>query len=323
MALSNSETDSIMLEYDETRLNNRRIGEERTKYVYSLLPEYKELEDRIVDLSLDSVKKRLSGDTEASRNIHEKISELSAKKAELLKSAGLPSDYLDPIYTCKDCKDTGYIGSEKCHCLKKRITGILYDQSNIRTFLLDNNFSKLSLDYFEGEDLDNFQNAVNKSRQMIANFDKEPANLLFMGTVGTGKSFLSGCIAKELLDANYSCIYYTSIGLFESLAKETFHSDSRDTLYNLFEVIYNCDLLIIDDLGTENTNSFIASQLFALLNERTLRKKSTIISTNLSLKDLRDRYSDRVFSRLVSSFNVCRLSGPDLRIQIKQSQSRK
>ena len=164
-----------------------------------------------------------------------------------------------------------------------------------------------------------FQNAVSVSKDFVNGFKNHYQNLFFYGTVGTGKSFLSGCIAKELLSQGHSVIYFSANGLFEKLSRYSFDTKSKDSLYNFYKDLYNCDLVIIDDLGTEVTNSFVTSQLFGLLNERHMRQKSTIISTNLSLEELRDRYSDRVFSRITSNYSICKLTGQDIRIQRKLS----
>lgn len=157
--------------------------------------------------------------------------------------------------------------------------------------------------------------------EFVKNFKKDYRNILFYGTVGTGKSFLSGCIARELMDAGFSVIYFGASGFFDLLARFSFDYREKAALQELCEDIYSCDLLIIDDLGTEITNSFAASQLFSCLNERSLRKKSMIISTNLKLEEIRDRYSDRIFSRLTGSFALCRLTGPDIRIIKKRAQN--
>ena len=151
-------------------------------------------------------------------------------------------------------------------------------------------------------------------RSFINEFDQKYANLFFYGTVGCGKSFLSCCVAKELIEAGHSVIYFSAIGLFEFLSRYSFDHKNKENLYNAFEDLYNCDLVIIDDLGTEITNSFVTSELFSCLNERHIRKRSTIISTNLSLGELRDRYSDRIFSRITSNYEVCKLSGQDIRM---------
>jgi DNA replication protein DnaC len=139
--------------------------------------------------------------------------------------------------------------------------------------------------------------------------------------VGTGKSFLSGCIAKELIENGHSVIYFSASGLFETLSQFSFDYKNKDELHGIYEDLYSCDLLIIDDLGTELTNNFVTSQLFSCLNERHMRRKSTIISTNLSLEELRNRYSDRIFSRITSNYNLCKLSGPDIRIYKKLKKS--
>lgn len=132
---------------------------------------------------------------------------------------------------------------------------------------------------------------------------------------------MSGCIASELLQSGHSVIYFSASGLFDTLARYTFDARAKEALSGFYEDIYSCDLLIIDDLGTEMTNTFVASQLFSCLNERHLRKNSTIISTNLSLEELRDRYSDRVFSRITSHYDLCKLTGPDIRMCKKRMQN--
>ena len=317
MALTNTQYESIIKKYDETQMENRRILDKRREYVYSHVEGFKELEDSVVSVSLDYAKRKLGGDESALEELHALLDDLKEMKASLLKGVGLPEDYLDPIYTCPDCKDTGYIGTQKCHCFVKQITELLYDRSNIKEILNDNNFSKMSYDYYKGEDLERFKKAVGHCKSMIDNFETDKKNLMLYGTVGTGKSFLSGCVARELIEKGYSCVYYSAISLFENLADETFRHSSKDVLYNLNDYIYNCDLLIIDDLGTETTNSFVISRLFAIINERILNKKATVISTNLSLEEIRDRYGDRVFSRLVNSYTALRLSGTDIRVQKK------
>lgn len=313
MALNNYQYDTIIHNYDVTRFNNRHTQEARLQYVYENVEGYKELEESTISVSLDMGKKKINGDENAIEELHALLEDLKEMKRSLLKGAGLGEDYLDPIYTCPDCKDTGFINHKKCHCFRKQEIDILYNQSNIRDFLAKNNFNNLSHDYFEGENLNRFTKAEKVCHNMVDNFGEEPMNLLLFGTVGTGKSFLSGCVAHELIEKGYSVIYYSSIGMFEQLSQKTFDKNSKEELYNLCDCLYNCDLLIIDDLGTEIPSSFVSSQLFSCINERNLKGKSTIISTNLSLEEIRDRYSDRVFSRLVSSYHVLKLSGPDIR----------
>lgn len=320
MGLSNERFAGIEREYEAIRMKNRHEAERRREYVYEHVEGYKDLDESAVNISMEAARKRLNGEEATREELHALLADVIDMKAALLKGAGLPADYLDPIYDCSECRDTGYIGTEKCRCLKERIIRELYEQSNILDLLETNNFSNLSYDYYEGENLDLFKRAVGACRDLIAGGDRHSGNILLYGTVGTGKSFLSGCVAKEMLDRGYSVIYYSAASLFAMEAEYTFNRNDKEDLYNPEDYIYNCDVLIIDDLGTELTNSFVASKLFTCINERNLRGKSTIISTNLTLEQLRDQYSERVFSRILSTYTVCKLAGRDIRLLRKLSK---
>lgn len=323
MALTNAQFESIKRGYELTQDKNRHLLSARVDYVYENVEGYRELDASVASLSVAYGKMALSGDDSALDTLKQKLAELSNRKKQLLTHAGLSPDYLSPIYDCPDCQDTGYIGQKKCHCFKQQMINLLYEQSNIEDILRNVDFSFLSEEYYEGEDLTRFQNAVKNCREFIETFKTDYRNLFFYGTVGTGKSFLSYCIAKELLRNGHSVIYFSAVGLFDTLARYSFDYKLKDSLYNVYEDLYNCDLMIIDDLGTEVTNSFVTSQLFSCLNERHLRKKATIISTNLALDELRERYSDRIFSRITSQYQLCKMSGPDIRIYKKRMANRK
>lgn len=314
MPLTNTQYDRIFRQYEEKQRQNRLEALRRRDQVYESLPEYRELEDAVASLSVAQGKKLLAGDDAALDNLRKDLAALKERKKRLLSDAGLPADYLEPVFSCPDCRDTGYIGREKCHCLKQAEITLLYEQSGIQDMLKRNNFSLLSYEYYTGEGLTLFKHAVETCLSFIKNFNSDYRNLFFYGTVGTGKSFLSGCVAKELMDRGYSVIYFGAAGLFDLLSSVSFDAKNRDERQNTYSDLYRCDLLILDDLGTELTNQFTASQLFSLLNERHLGKKSTLISTNFSLAELRDRYSDRIFSRITSNFEVCRLAGEDIRM---------
>ena len=325
MALNNLQYESIKRVYEERRLAHAYRQKERRQEVYDRIPGFKELDDQVIATSMKQgrlliMAKGDSADRDAAlKQLRLDLLDLKMQKKKLLTEAGYPYDYLDLEYTCSQCRDTGYIDSEKCSCFRQMEVEFLYDASRIRDLLAVNNFSNLSKHYYYGDDLENFEHALDTSHKFVNNFNSDYRNLLFYGTVGTGKSFLSGCIARELLSQSYSVIYFSSNSLFETLSRYSFDIKSKDSLYNFYKDLYNCDLVIIDDLGTEVTNSFVTSQLFGLLNERHLRQKSTIISTNLSLEELRDRYSDRVFSRITSNYSICKLTGQDIRIQRKLS----
>ncbi len=323
MPLTNTQYDIILRDYENRQLKNRHEAEQRAAYVYDHVPGYRELDESVAAVSVSQGKKYLAGDEQAMEELKLLISELSFKKARLLKEAGLPEDYLKPIHTCPDCRDTGYIDGQKCHCFKQAMISLLYEQSNIREMLQHDNFQSLSYEYYEGEDLSRFKKAVITCQNFIKNFNSDYHNLFFYGTVGTGKTFLSNCAAKELIESGHSVIYFSAAGLFDLLSRYSFDYKSKEDERERYADLYQCDLLIVDDLGTELTNQFVASRLFSLLNQRHMGKKATVISTNLSLEELRDRYSDRIFSRITSHYELCKLTGPDIRMYKKRLSNRK
>ena len=325
MSLTNAQYNSIMKDYEQTRDRNRHLTEQRRLEVYTKLPEYGRLDESVGELSVAQAKLLLNGDDEALTRLRLSLKDISRRKKELLVSAGYPVDYLEPVYTCPDCKDTGYIGTHKCHCFKKAIVDYLYTQSNLKDILDKENFSTCSLTYYSRNHIDpltgrssleSMETALNVCHNFVDTFSEEFHNILLYGDTGVGKTFLSHCIAKELMDSAYSVIYFTAAGLFDILAENTF-GKRQDKDSDVFEHIYDCDLLIIDDLGTELPNSFTVSQLFICLNERILRQKSTIISTNLALEDIKSIYSERTFSRISSNYTILRITGDDIRIQKK------
>lgn len=323
MALNNAQYDSIIREYEEKQTRSRHLLEERTAEVYARVEGYRELSESVAAVSVSQGKKLLEGNDHALEDLHASIRNLILMKKQLLAGAGYPTDYLEPVFDCPDCRDTGYINGARCHCFKQAVIDILYEQSGIRELLQRENFNILSYEYYEGEDLTRFQNTVNECRNFIKTFDSGYHNLFFYGTVGTGKSFLSGCIAKELIETGHSVIYSSSIRLFDILSTNIYDYKSRNNSAGAPMDLYGCDLLIIDDLGTEYSRNINPAILFSLINERHLNRKPTIISTNLSLEDFRNLYSDRIFSRISNQYHICKFTGPDIRMIKKRLQNRK
>lgn len=324
MALTNAQYDEIMRDYEARQTANRHVQELHIQEVYGKAPQLKELDDRIASTSLASAKKLLSGDDSALTDLKKQLRLLQEEKHTIISSLGYPENYLDMPYTCLDCQDTGYIGSQRCHCFKQAAIDLVYTQSNLKTILEKENFSTFSLSYYSDTQinpatnlsaLETAKDALRASRTFIESFEKEFSNLFFYGDTGVGKTFLSNCIAKELLDRGHSVIYFTAFELFHIFEKTVFERDAEAA--EPYQNIFDCDLLIIDDLGTEMSNSFTTSQLFLCLNERILRKKSTIISTNLSLNQLAEIYSERTFSRISSNYTMIKLFGDDIRIKKK------
>jgi DNA replication protein DnaC len=253
--------------------------------------------------------------------VRPELDKIAARKKALLIANGYPEDYLNVKPECPYCGDTGFIDGVKCRCFKRKEIEILYDQSHLEELAREQNFDKLSESYYHGDDLKRFRIASNACRRMAAEFDSVFRNLYLYGTVGTGKSFLSICIAKEVLESGHSVLYFSAAALFDKLSMYSFDVRVKDELRSFTNDLYTCDLLIIDDLGTELTNQFISAQLFTCLNERHLGRKSTVISTNLSLKEMQARYSDRVFSRITNDYELYKLTGSDIRVLKRRLRS--
>ncbi len=325
MALSNSQYDEIIRSYDARQLKNQHTREAKIRDAYQRLPRLKEIDDAIASCSVAHARRLLDGDENALAELGARLSSYRSERAALLAENGFPDSYFSPAYTCPDCKDTGYVNGQRCHCFEQAAIDMIYTQSNLKDVLQRENFSAFSFDYYSDAEINpatglsalaTARDAVAKCRHFIDTFDDNFSNLYFYGDTGIGKTFLSNCVAKELLDRGHSVIYFTAFQLFDILSRGVFRKDADAIAAH--QNIFDCDLLIIDDLGTELTNSFTTSQLFLCLNERILRKKSTIISTNLGMGQLADIYSERVLSRISSNYILIKLFGADIRILKKR-----
>lgn len=326
MSLKNYQYNAIMRTYDERQAAVRAQLEARQKEIEQKIPDYALLQKKIVDNSMNYARTFLFSN-ESEKNaakLREQNAMLSRQKEELLTANGYPADYLSPVYICSDCKDTGMIGEERCHCFKQAVVNLLYAQSNIADILKEENFDTFSFDYYSTTVADpktkltsrqNIERIYDTCQSFVKNFDKEFNNLLFYGNSGLGKTFLSHCIARELLGSAHTVLYLTAYELFDILGKAMHNED--ETLSASAEHILDCDLLIIDDLGTELATAFTMSRLNLCINERFLNRRSTIISTNFGVQELADRYGERNFSRIFSSYTPLRFFGEDIRLKKK------
>lgn len=327
MGLSNTQHRDIMFRYDQTRMKNQRTLDQRYETLFQEIPEMKQIQNNIMDLSLNQARQELLHPELSQQDqmaYQHKRQELLAQKTLLLTEHGYPADYLDAIYDCPDCQDTGYLGNQPCHCLRHAITLELYKSSNLINILEEENFETFDESYYNDSEIhdnlsltprENIRRVREVCLDFIKHFDDAYDNLIFYGPTGVGKTFLTHCIAKQLLDTSHTVLYLTSLQLFDILEKNKFNKEDASTTNEQISYMLQSDLLIIDDLGTELVNSFTASQLFYFIEERHIRQRSTIISTNLSFQELRDRYSERIFSRFTGYYNFLMIVGEDIRIR--------
>ena len=323
MALSNSQYDAIMREYGRQQIENHHKLEERRQEIYARLPVVRQLEAEIAERSVACAKKLLEGDKSVLDRLKEDLKDLREQKSLIIRAAGYPDDYLELHYRCPDCRDTGLIDGRKCHCFLQAQMKLLHAQSNLEDVLERENFNALSYEYYDDTEIlpqlgitnaAYMRRVVAGCREFVRDFDKIHDNLLFTGSTGVGKTFLTNCIARELMDDFHSVIYLTASDLFDVFSRNKFDYDNAEDMKDMYRFILDCDLLIIDDLGTELNNSFTSSQLFYCINERMNMSRSTIISTNLTLARLRDSYTDRVTSRIMSGYRIIPLYGGDIRL---------
>ncbi len=323
MALTNAQYNMIMREYEKQQAADRSDQRARLDEVYAAVPEIRALDSETGTQAAGCARELINGDESAMDRFRENAAKIRARREELLTLAGFPADYTKMRYRCPDCKDTGYRDGRRCRCFEEARVRLLYDQSSLKHVLERENFSNLDEDIYDETPIPEFgisqreymKNIIRQCREFAENFPEGANSLLFTGPTGVGKTFLANCIAKELIDRSFGVIYFVAQDFFEILSRCRFGKDDEEDAREAYRGILDCDLLILDDLGTEINSSFVSSQLFYCINERIEQEKGTIISTNLTLKGLRERYSDRVTSRLMSSYQMMPLYGSDLRLR--------
>ena len=325
--MNNIALTNILKEYEKKRMLAEKELEIRKNKIYSENPRLQEIDDELSKIGISTAKNLLmSNSSELLEQLNNNVNILKKEKMEILNNLNLPLDYLLPNYFCKLCKDTGYVNSTMCNCLKQELFNAEYNKSNIAN-LETQNFNNFSLEKYSNKiNKEKYNSEISPRENMelikkiclkfIDNFDDpNEKNLLFIGNTGLGKTFLSSCIAKEIIQKDKTVLYQTAPIMLDTIIDYKFNkNNSSNTTYkNLLDV----DLLIIDDLGTESLNNIKFTELFNIINTRLLNQNNkclkTIISTNLNLPILNKTYGERITSRLVGNYNICRFFGEDIR----------
>lgn len=319
----------IMKEYEDIKEKNKREQEERKAAVYKKLPRLKEIENEMINLGIEITKAVLFDDGDKNvllEHLKKKQLDLKIEKAEILSSNNYPKDYLELKYDCKKCQDTGFIGLDKCSCLIQKQISHNYKQSKLSGILKQENFDNFNINYYSditsGKGVSprkNMQHIYLECIKYVKDFDSHNRNMLFIGRPGLGKTFLCHSIAKDLLQAGKSVIYQSAPDLMDLVRKYKFDFDNEEQGNEALNDIYKCDLLIIDDLGTELSTQFSGLVIYNILNKRLTESKKMIISTNLDVDEIIKNYSERITSRVFGNFDMFEFFGDDIRLIMKMS----
>lgn len=294
--------------------NDRRIREINEK-----IPEIREVNITLFNTGMELIKVAEKGG-----NIMEKISEIRERNLDsqkrlkfLLTSNGYPENYLDIRWNCPKCKDTGYIESNFCDCMKSLFGQLRAEEFNRNTYLELSRFEDFDLKYYRDDDYRTMKRILDFARNYAETFTPGAKSIIMSGNTGLGKTHLSLAIADRVIRKGIAVIYDSAINVLDSIESEHYsHEHSRGTL----DAVLGTDLLILDDLGTERKSEFFKSTIFNIIDTRINRRKSTIISTNLNLNDIEERYEKRIVSRL-SNYTQMQFLGKDVRLQIRYEQS--
>ncbi len=324
------------IEYMYQRKRDKKESEleSRKNIIYTENPELEDMDRAVKLLNLELTRHIVLGNMDARERIQKELDEAKFNRKEYMQEHEINPQDLKLKYECEICKDRGYVermgNFQKCACLKKLQEQLRYRKSNLRKRVEKENFKTFKIDLFDNETKYSISPELNIEKtpreQMeailkegltfIENFDSEETkSLLFYGGVGLGKSFMCSAIAKEIMDRGKTVIYYTANELIQMMEMYTFDKDAffKEYIIEDYRDLDDVDLLIIDDLGAELTNNFVKTSLFNIINTRIVKEKKILISTNLTPLDLKERYDDRIFSRLLMYVDAYKFVGEDLR----------
>ena len=292
------------------RLTADELAKKNLLSVYLSHPDIKELDDKMNALGLLAIKSavKLSG-AEEIINFKKEYEIINAQKQELLSKYNISLSSLKPSYCCENCNDTGYVNGELCACAKKTAKEYYFNDLCEKMPLEKSTFGSFDLSLYPDDAQNNMQEIFNFSKDYADNFTNASKNLLFLGRTGLGKTHLSLSIANIAIDKGYGVIYGSSQNFFNQIQDEAFGRKQGDTLNALLE----CDLLILDDFGTEFMSTYISSAIYNIINSRILRSLPTIISTNLSLSEINNVYGERIMSRILGNYIIKQFTGKDIR----------
>ncbi len=312
----------IRAEYETKAMKAEEAADERREELYRVIPGLRDLDRALSGFGLRLMKQAMEGgDTQAGiASLQAENERIQAARRDLLARYGYPADYCSPRYECPKCRDSGYVGIRMCTCMRKKLTEAGMMSSGLGSLMKTQSFENFSLDYYKNDPAAyaRMQDNLQKIRVYATNFGgpewgKIAHNMLFFGGTGLGKTHLSTSIARVVIEHGYDVFYNSAVGMLADFETQRFGNSAVLGDADNTSRYTTCDLLILDDLGTELVNQFTLSVLYTVINTRMNLAKATIISTNLTAAELRKTYSDRITSRLFGEFNPIPFVGTDVR----------
>ena len=320
--------------FEQDKERRQAAFDRRVQQIYLRLPRLQEIDRELRGTAGRIVMAALESDGDpgpAMRELERQNLELQRERAELLVASGYAYDELDEKAACSFCQDRGYLSDgSMCRCLKGYYTR---EQNSRLSKLLDlgnQSFDTFSLDWYSDQVWPEYGLSPLRNMEMVLEicgnyahkFGPRSGNLLFTGAPGLGKTFLSACIARQVSERAYSVVYDTAAHVFQQFESGKFGRDNpyEEDPDREIDRYLNCDLLIMDDLGTEMTTSFVQAAFYRIVNDRMMSGKKTILSTNLTVQDIARRYGEAVASRIRGEYQILPFFGEDIRILKRDRQ---
>lgn len=310
----------IKREFESKYMKAREDAQKKRDELHAEFPELRRIDDALAETGMRVFRETMAGKDKLEERvdaIRRETEELLAIRGEWLVYQGYPADYTDLKYDCEHCRDSGSVGLTMCSCMKRALTMAGYESSGLGNLIKTQSFDTFDLSFYKDDRQasERIAHILSVCRRYADDFKSDKrSNLLFRGNTGLGKTHLSTSIAKAVIESGFDVVYDTAQNVFWDFESERFNRNYSDNSSEKRTARYfDCDLLIIDDLGSEMSNQFTVSCLYNIINTRINYDRSMIINTNLTADELRRRYSDRITSRLFGEFLPLEFIGSDIR----------
>lgn len=296
------------------RQRNEALSDANRKKLYAENPRIREIENKLLKIGMETTLAVFSGNKEKLETLKIQCLKLNEEKKKLLAGSSL-----NVPYACEKCRDSGFFEGHYCDCVKREAKAIQFKRLSSVAPFEECRFSTFSLDYYSTDSTDGkvsprvrMEKNLNYIKRFAENFPTGE-NLLLVGGAGLGKTHLSIAAANAVIERGFGVFYSSADYLLTKLERERFGRSGNN--YKYYDAIEECDLLVLDDLGTEFLNQFGKAAIYDIINTRILAKKPVIINTNLFMDELAERYTPRISSRLIGNYTSLLFDGSDIRQQ--------